>query len=575
MSSSDYPHISDEMLSAYIDGVSTEDEQNLIESVAASDAEVAWRLSSLRKTVSYLNDLPELAPPRSFALAVDNYSVAAQATEAPQLVPKPGSAAQAEPTSGRAHQGGWWSSLQDLLQGGLFQGGLFQSGGLRLNNAMIASAALVLLLIGGGIFFGDLVRQNRAMLNGVAESSDQPNIVDAAPVEPAPIEAADTTQTMTGAATASENRSESDALGAAPASDESAETSSLASGPIVAPTSTSPTTSTAVSVAVVPTATPFPAATETVPIVPTATPTAQIDLPVAAAAVNPNITPAEPLTKPTALPTPDMPLAQSQESSQSNRSTRVQPLAAQAPPLGPAGPQGPPITDGESADAGVDNAPLKAYDIQQDERDNSAQDLNVTGLEDKAELEDRAEMETSTMVAIPETSRSDEAASSNRRVPNIGATSGITTSTQAAGATEFITTERDLASSVSSQETELMTDISSLRIEVDDETGGLLGQILVRAPDNSFRPAALSGIRLVKIDPAHEAATTTIEYGPVDIEGIFIFTNVEPGKYVLEGENAGMLFKLPSPDDEMQELHVIIDAGEQINLGKIRYETLP
>jgi hypothetical protein len=63
------PTISDEMLSAYLDGEVTPQERLQIERAAAQDADTAWRLASLQQTVALVKALPRVSLPRSFTLS--------------------------------------------------------------------------------------------------------------------------------------------------------------------------------------------------------------------------------------------------------------------------------------------------------------------------------------------------------------------------------------------------------------------------------------------------------------------------------------------------------------------------
>ena len=51
MTTAPYPQVTNELLSAYIDEAVTEEERRLVEHAVAEDADVAWRLESLRATV--------------------------------------------------------------------------------------------------------------------------------------------------------------------------------------------------------------------------------------------------------------------------------------------------------------------------------------------------------------------------------------------------------------------------------------------------------------------------------------------------------------------------------------------
>ena len=68
MGFSQYPTITDELLSAYIDNAVSEDERAAVEAAIANDLEIAWRVESLRSTVSLLGQLADVPLPRSFAL---------------------------------------------------------------------------------------------------------------------------------------------------------------------------------------------------------------------------------------------------------------------------------------------------------------------------------------------------------------------------------------------------------------------------------------------------------------------------------------------------------------------------
>ncbi len=62
-------HISDELLSAYLDGEVTPEERMLVESMATGSSDVAWRLDALRQTVALVGQLPRVPLPRSFTLS--------------------------------------------------------------------------------------------------------------------------------------------------------------------------------------------------------------------------------------------------------------------------------------------------------------------------------------------------------------------------------------------------------------------------------------------------------------------------------------------------------------------------
>lgn len=62
-------NISDELLSAYLDGEVTPEERTLVERTVASSSDVAWRLDALRQTVALVGQLPRVPLPRSFTLS--------------------------------------------------------------------------------------------------------------------------------------------------------------------------------------------------------------------------------------------------------------------------------------------------------------------------------------------------------------------------------------------------------------------------------------------------------------------------------------------------------------------------
>lgn len=582
MSSSNYPHITDEMLSAYIDGVSTEDERNLIETVIASDDEVAWRVSSLRQTVAYLNDLPELVPPRSFALPVDTQF----ATEIAGLgesrlgESRLGRSTQAEPVRDTVGQAGWWSGLT----------GLFQGGGLQLSNAMIASAAIVLLLIGGGIFFGDLVRQNRSMLEGVAQTD---SLSDGTDVQTGAQPALDSDEnrpidTMADESAADEPAADEPVANGSVVSETEGVTSSASasSGPILTPSAT------AMSIAVVPTATPKPSATLTTVSVAAAMPDTEAAAPVAAVsgemleesdadasdstetlssmaseetmvvnstvmnsaavnstgAINPEVTPATPLIAPT-------PLAAKQSS-----------VRSPAGPQGPAAPQAAPI------------APDPA-DVQNDEADSALSAASIVQAETEAieqeqieaAIESATEIEGSTFVTIPNAPIPSASSSSSRRVVITDmAESGLDLSGASASSD-------DAGPQLLNSNIDLTVDVSTLKVEMNDETGALFGQLLVRSPDGEFRPLMRPSIRLTKIgaDDADDMLEANPQIGEIDEQGVFMFLSVEPGTYTIQVESAGRLFTLMFPNDISKEFRIVIDAGTPFNVGTLRYEKLP
>lgn len=71
MNRSDHTPISEELLSAYIDGAVSKEEKETVEAAISADPALAWELESLRRTVALVQALPPIALPRSFALRED------------------------------------------------------------------------------------------------------------------------------------------------------------------------------------------------------------------------------------------------------------------------------------------------------------------------------------------------------------------------------------------------------------------------------------------------------------------------------------------------------------------------
>jgi len=134
MTSSRYPQITDELLSAYIDDMVTESEKALIEAALLAEPEVAWRLETLRYTVNLLHALPTMALPRSFTLS--DIQVATGTTQPAASVAAPVMNRVRQPSRARSSVGGfgeWWQNF-------------WQFGNLFLRNAAAASLAIFLVL---------------------------------------------------------------------------------------------------------------------------------------------------------------------------------------------------------------------------------------------------------------------------------------------------------------------------------------------------------------------------------------------------------------------------------------------
>jgi anti-sigma factor RsiW len=137
--SSRFSQVSDELLSAYLDQAVTAEERALVEAAIATDAEVAWRLETLRQTVALLKTLPLVALPRSFVLTRAQL-VDTTETELSVVPPAP---AQRRPQSyarTQANNGsGFWQVWRDF----------WQMGNPLLRNAAAVSLALLLVLLVG------------------------------------------------------------------------------------------------------------------------------------------------------------------------------------------------------------------------------------------------------------------------------------------------------------------------------------------------------------------------------------------------------------------------------------------
>ena len=69
MTSAFRSQITDELLSAYIDGEVNSEEARLVEQAMIADPEIAWEVESLRQTVQLLGQLPAVALPQTFAIS--------------------------------------------------------------------------------------------------------------------------------------------------------------------------------------------------------------------------------------------------------------------------------------------------------------------------------------------------------------------------------------------------------------------------------------------------------------------------------------------------------------------------
>lgn len=121
--SSPFP-ISDELLSAYIDGDISDAEKQQIELAIATDPEIAWQVETLRQTVALLRAMPSVPLPRSFVLQEEQVADILHARR----------------SSGRlaanAHDPSIWRRLLGFLN----------TGNLALRNASAVAATLFVII---------------------------------------------------------------------------------------------------------------------------------------------------------------------------------------------------------------------------------------------------------------------------------------------------------------------------------------------------------------------------------------------------------------------------------------------
>jgi len=201
MTSSRYPQITDELLSAYIDNQVTDAERALIETALAEDPRLVWQLESLRYTVDLLHTLPQFALPRSFVLSdaqlVDGAVSIPTLTEPPRVRAATARKTQ-QPTP---DPGGFWLAWRNF----------WQVGNLFLRNAAAASLALFLVVSAGGALLQAPLRPQSAskptLLSVTPAAVQQPITAISAPGtddrQALDIDQATTTQPTAGAETGS------------------------------------------------------------------------------------------------------------------------------------------------------------------------------------------------------------------------------------------------------------------------------------------------------------------------------------------------------------------------------------
>ena len=170
------PHISDDLLSAYLDGAVSEDERRLVEAALRSDAETAWRLNALQQTVLMLRALPQVKLPRAYSLtallAAEQAAAAGMSSGAtmeslpgaahqPPAIPRRESAAARRQSARR----GFWEAL----------GAFFGSGNMALRNSAAAAFALfVVLLVGSQALVGTARIDSEAAPREMSTAAEMP-----------------------------------------------------------------------------------------------------------------------------------------------------------------------------------------------------------------------------------------------------------------------------------------------------------------------------------------------------------------------------------------------------------------
>jgi hypothetical protein len=200
MTSSPFYHITDELLSAYLDNAVSEQERIQVETAIGAEPDIAWRLDSLRQTVQLLNRLPERALPRSFVLRPEQIG---------DVKTAPTSAAQEEAA-------GFWASLSAGWRS------IWHAGNPVLRNAMAASMALLLIVLVGGTVAlpGPSTDGAFEAASAPMESAAQPaEAVALAPAAEAPVAQSGANARILTEVDRSQSGAEASAAKAAPAAD--------------------------------------------------------------------------------------------------------------------------------------------------------------------------------------------------------------------------------------------------------------------------------------------------------------------------------------------------------------------
>jgi hypothetical protein len=163
--SSHFSQVSDELLSAYLDQAVTAEEKALVEAAITADAEVAWRLETLRQTVTLLKTLPLVALPRSFVLTQAQLVDTTEMELSAVRPPSPQRAVQPRPQPRASAWQTFWQNWRNF----------WQMGNPMLRNAAAASFTLLLVLLVGNQASQRLGSTPAPMANQAIESAAQAN----------------------------------------------------------------------------------------------------------------------------------------------------------------------------------------------------------------------------------------------------------------------------------------------------------------------------------------------------------------------------------------------------------------
>lgn len=144
MNRSERTPISDELLSAYIDGAVTNQERATVEAAISADPALAWEVESLRRTVELVQALPPIALPRSFVLREDQVADVLAERRARAAAPAAVAQAVAAPAPARTQRQpvppprrSFWTEFLAF----------FNSGNLLLRNATAVAAVLFVVVM--------------------------------------------------------------------------------------------------------------------------------------------------------------------------------------------------------------------------------------------------------------------------------------------------------------------------------------------------------------------------------------------------------------------------------------------